>query len=251
MIGGLAVASPLAGNMTGPVVRAQAKLRYSTVTPMKARRVVDLVRGLPADEALAILRFAPQSASEPVYKVLESAVANAQYAAQQRNERLDVEDLVVSQAYVDEGPTMKRFRPRAQGRAYRIRKRTSHITIHVESWSADTETQANKRSVPKRVKATARVTTPVAPPATEPPAAKAAEKPAKKAAAKVTAEAAEKPTKKAAARKAADTPVAESATSEPSVTQSATSEPSVTQSATTNEAPSPAEGSAERDGGTR
>ncbi len=120
---------------------------------MKARRVIDLVRGLPADEALSVLRFTPQSASEPVYKVLESAVANARYAAGLRNERVEVEDLVVSAAYVDEGPTMKRFRPRAQGRAYRIRKRTSHITIEVESWSAEIETMATKRSVPKRVKA--------------------------------------------------------------------------------------------------
>jgi large subunit ribosomal protein L22 len=225
------VASPIGatGTLTGPIVRAQAKLRYSTVTPMKARRVVDLVRGLPADEALAVLRFAPQAASEPVYKVLESAVANAQHMAQQRNERLDVEDLVVSQAYVDEGPTLKRFRPRAQGRAYRIRKRTSHITIHVESWSAEAETLATKRAVPKRVKA-ARVV-PVAAPApvkettakeapakkaaakkAAEPAAEAAEKPAKKtaepkatnaAAKKATAEAAEAPAKKTAAKKTA------------------------------------------------
>jgi large subunit ribosomal protein L22 len=232
------VASPIGatGTLTGPIVRAQAKLRYSTVTPMKARRVVDLVRGLPADEALAVLRFAPQAASEPVYKVLESAVANAQHMAQQRNERLDVEDLVVSQAYVDEGPTLKRFRPRAQGRAYRIRKRTSHITIHVESWSAEAETLATKRAVPKRVKA-ARVVPVAAPapvketPAKEAPAKKAAakkaaepaaevaEKPAKKtaepkathvAAKTATAEAAEAPAKKTAAKKtAAEKPAAE------------------------------------------
>jgi large subunit ribosomal protein L22 len=153
------VASPIGSTSTlgGPVVRAHAKLRYSTVTPMKARRVVDLVRGLPADEALAVLRFAPQSASEPVYKVLESAVANAKFTAASRNERLDVEDLVVSEAYVDEGPTLKRFRPRAQGRAYRIRKRTSHITIAVESWAAEAETLATKKSVPRRVKANAYV----------------------------------------------------------------------------------------------
>jgi len=195
------VASPIGatGTLTGPVVRAQAKLRYSTVTPMKARRVVDLVRGLPADEALAVLRFAPQSASEPVYKVLESAVANAQHLAQQRNERLDVEDLVVSQAYVDEGPTLKRFRPRAQGRAYRIRKRTSHITIHVESWSAEAETQAIKRAVPKRVKAVTRV------PAQSP----VADEPAKKTAAKAAAEAPEAPAKKAAAKKTAAPEAAE------------------------------------------
>jgi large subunit ribosomal protein L22 len=143
------------GSVSGPVIRAHAKLRYSTVTPMKARRVVDLVRGLPADEALATLRFAPQAASEPVYKVLESAVANAQQSAQAQGERLDVEDLVISQAFVDEGPTLKRFRPRAQGRAYRIRKRTSHITIHVESWAAEAETLANKRAIPRRTKTVA------------------------------------------------------------------------------------------------
>ena len=95
---------------------------------MKARRVVNLVRGLPAKEALTVLQFAPQAASEQVYKVLASAIANAE-----NNERLDPDSLLVSAAYVDEGPTLKRFRPRAQGRAYRIRKRTCHITIEVES----------------------------------------------------------------------------------------------------------------------
>jgi large subunit ribosomal protein L22 len=179
-------------NTTGPIVRAHAKLRYSTVTPMKARRVVDLVRGLPADEALSILRFTPQSASEPVYKVLESAIANARYAAGLRSERVDVEDLVVSAAYVDEGPTMKRFRPRAQGRAYRIRKRTSHITIEVESWSAEIETLANKRSVPKRVKAPiVRVAPTPRVRAVQQPAPVAETKPAKKTAAKKTAAAVE------------------------------------------------------------
>jgi large subunit ribosomal protein L22 len=179
-------------NTTGPIVRAHAKLRYSTVTPMKARRVVDLVRGLPADEALSILRFTPQSASEPVYKVLESAIANARYAAGLRQERVDVEDLVVSAAYVDEGPTMKRFRPRAQGRAYRIRKRTSHITIEVESWSAEIETLATKRSVPKRVKTPiVRVAPTPRVRAVQEPAPVAAAKPAKKTAAKKTAAAIE------------------------------------------------------------
>jgi large subunit ribosomal protein L22 len=105
---------------------ARASARYVRVTPMKARRVVDLIRGLPTAEAQAILRFAPQSASEPVGKVLDSAIANAEH-----NHDLDPRSLVVSEAYVDEGPTLKRFRPRAQGRAYRIRKRTSHITVVV------------------------------------------------------------------------------------------------------------------------
>ncbi|HAS08674.1 MAG TPA: 50S ribosomal protein L22 [Actinobacteria bacterium] len=109
-------------------MEARAQARYVRVTPMKARRVVDLIRGLPAADAAAILRFAPQAASEPVGKVLASAVANAE-----NNLRINPATLIVSQAYVDEGPTMKRFRPRAQGRAYRIRKRTSHITVVVAS----------------------------------------------------------------------------------------------------------------------
>ena len=113
-------------------MEARAQARYVRVTPMKARRVIDLIRGLPAAEAQAILHFAPQAASEPVGKVLDSAIANAT-----NNFNLDPETLVVSEAYVDEGPTMKRFRPRAQGRAYRIRKRTSHITVVVESVTTD------------------------------------------------------------------------------------------------------------------
>jgi large subunit ribosomal protein L22 len=107
---------------------ARAVARHVRISPTKARRVVDLVRGLPAREALTILKFAPQAASEQVYKVLASAVANAE-----NNERLDPDSLLVRAAYVDEGPTLKRFRPRAQGRAYRIRKRTCHITFEVES----------------------------------------------------------------------------------------------------------------------
>ncbi|GAB08112.1 50S ribosomal protein L22 [Gordonia amarae] len=107
---------------------AQATARFVRVTPMKARRVLDLIRGKDVDEALDILRFAPQSASEPVYKVLASAVANAT-----NNLGVDRRTLVVNTAFADEGPTLKRFQPRAQGRAFRIRKRTSHITVVVES----------------------------------------------------------------------------------------------------------------------
>jgi large subunit ribosomal protein L22 len=107
---------------------ARAVARHVRISPNKARRVVNLVRGLPAKEALTVLQFAPQAASEQVYKVLASAIANAE-----NNERLDPGALLVSEAFVDEGPTLKRFRPRAQGRAYRIRKRTCHITIAVEA----------------------------------------------------------------------------------------------------------------------
>jgi large subunit ribosomal protein L22 len=127
------------------VATARAQARFVHVTPMKARRVVDLVRGMQADKALAILQFAPQSASEPVYKVLASAVANARHTAEREGRRLDVEDLLVQQAYVDEGPTMKRFRPRAQGRAYRVRKRTSHITVIVAPRPEDTNQGASKQ----------------------------------------------------------------------------------------------------------
>jgi large subunit ribosomal protein L22 len=116
--------------------RARATARYVRMTPMKVRRVVDLIRGMEAREAMSVLQFAPQAASEPVAKVLASAVANAEH-----NHQLDPESLIVSVAYVDEGPTLKRFRPRAQGRAYRINKRTSHITVEVESIPARQETK--------------------------------------------------------------------------------------------------------------
>ncbi|MFN8099246.1 MAG: 50S ribosomal protein L22 [Dermatophilaceae bacterium] len=113
------------------VVEAMAVARHVRVTPQKARRVVDLIRGKQAPDAVAVLRFAPQGASEPVLKVLQSAIANARVKADQASEAFDERTLVVTAAYVDEGPTMKRFRPRAQGRAGRINKRTSHITVHV------------------------------------------------------------------------------------------------------------------------
>ena len=111
---------------SNPTARATAK--FVRVTPMKARRVVDMVRGKRVEDALNLLRFAPQAASEPVAKVVASAAANAE-----NNLGLNPATLVISTAFVDEGATMKRFQPRAQGRAFRIRKRTSHITIEVES----------------------------------------------------------------------------------------------------------------------
>ena len=114
-------------SLLGDQPGAFASARFQRITPMKARRVVDMVRGLPVADALSILQFAPQAASETVYKVLESAVANAE-----TTEGLDAATLVVSKAMVDEGPTMKCWRPRAQGRATRINKRTSHITIVVQ-----------------------------------------------------------------------------------------------------------------------
>ena len=163
---------------------ARAVARHVRISPNKARRVVNLVRGLPAKEALTVLQFAPQSASEQVYKVLASAIANAE-----NNERLDPDALLVSEAFVDEGPTMKRFRPRAQGRAYRIRKRTCHITVAVEA-VAPAQRSTRKAAPAKAAKAAPATAveettdTPTEATAAEPTPAKKA--PAKKAAKKAT-----------------------------------------------------------------
>ena len=113
------------------MVQAQASVKHIRVTATKARRVVNMIRGKQATEALAILKFAPQGASEPVYKLVASAMANARVKADATSSYLDEQDLFISEAYVDEGTTLKRFQPRAQGRAFQILKRTSHITIKV------------------------------------------------------------------------------------------------------------------------
>ena len=112
-------------------MEAKAQAKYVRCTPMKARRIVNVVRGRRAVEAVNVLRFAPQAAAVPVRKVIESAIANARFKAERDGEQLDEHDLFIVEAYADEGPTLKRFRPRAQGRASRILKRTSHITIVV------------------------------------------------------------------------------------------------------------------------
>ncbi len=106
-------------------VRAQGK--YLRVSPQKARLIIDTVRGKRVEDALNVLRFTDKRAADLILKVLNSAVANAD-----QNPNIDVDTLVVKTAYADEGPTLKRWRPRAMGRATRIRKRTSHITIILE-----------------------------------------------------------------------------------------------------------------------
>lgn len=106
--------------------QAKATARTVRIASRKVRLVVDLIRGKKVGEAIAILRLTPKAASPVVEKVLKSAIANAEH-----NYEMDVENLVVSEVFVDEGPTMKRFRPRAQGRASAINKRTSHITLVV------------------------------------------------------------------------------------------------------------------------
>ncbi|RAL23260.1 50S ribosomal protein L22 [Thermoflavimicrobium daqui] len=105
---------------------AKAIARYVRISPRKARLVIDLIRGKSVDEALAILKFTPRAASPIIEKVLLSAIANAEH-----NKNLDRSNLLVTKAFVDEGPTMKRYMPRAMGRASRINKRTSHITVVV------------------------------------------------------------------------------------------------------------------------
>jgi large subunit ribosomal protein L22 len=120
---------------------AVARARYVRMSPMKVRRVVDLVRGMPVGQAASVLQFAQQAAATPVAKLVASAVANAE-----NNFDLDPATLVISTITVDEGPTMKRFQPRAQGRAYRIRKRTSHITVEVTSVPEGTGRGGRQRS---------------------------------------------------------------------------------------------------------
>lgn len=106
--------------------QAKAIARYVRISPRKVRQVVDLIRGKKVSDALAILQFTPKAATEPVTKVLKSAVANAEH-----NYEMDADELFVTEIFVDQGPTLKRIRPRAMGRADQIRKRTSHITVVV------------------------------------------------------------------------------------------------------------------------
>lgn len=112
--------------MASDTTEVKAIARYIRMSPFKVRRVLDQIRGRSYREALIVLEFMPYRACDPVLKLLRSAVANAEH-----NAGLDPAELVVSQAYADQGPVLKRFQPRAQGRAYQIRKPTCHITVAV------------------------------------------------------------------------------------------------------------------------
>lgn len=105
-------------------MEAKAIARYIRISPRKVRVVLDLIRGKNVKEALAILKFTPKAASEVVTKIVSSAVANAE-----NNHEMNIDNLYVAETYADQGPTLKRFQPHAQGRAFRINKRTSHITV--------------------------------------------------------------------------------------------------------------------------
>ncbi|MFZ4505790.1 MAG: 50S ribosomal protein L22 [Microbacteriaceae bacterium] len=126
------------------MVASVAKLKNIRVTPQKARRVIEMVRGKHVEEALAILKFAPQGASTPIFKLVASAVANARVTADKENEPFNESELVIDKIFVDEGPTMKRFQPRAQGRAFQILKRTSHITVVLNTPEAPTSKAGKK-----------------------------------------------------------------------------------------------------------
>jgi large subunit ribosomal protein L22 len=184
---------------------ATAKARFVRVSATKARRVIDLVRGKSVSEALDILRWAPQAASEPVAKVIASAAANAQ-----NNDGLDPSTLVVATVYADEGPTAKRIRPRAQGRAFRIRKRTSHITVIVESRPSREQRAGQSAGSTRARRAQGSKAAAKKAPATKAPAKKAT-------AEKATAEkapAAKVAAKKAPAKKAAEKAPAKKASDE-------------------------------------
>ncbi len=104
-------------------MEATAKVTYVRIAPRKVQIVLDLIRNKPCDQAMAILKHTPKAACEPLAKLLKSAMANAE------RKDMDVSNLYVAECYVGQGPTLKRIRPRAQGRAYRINKKTSHITL--------------------------------------------------------------------------------------------------------------------------
>lgn len=129
------------------MVESVASLRHIRITPQKARRVINMIRGKQANEALAILKFAPQGASEAIFKLVASAMANARVKADASNAFLDEQDLFISKIYANDGATLKRFRPRAQGRAFKILKRTSHITVVL---STPDEIQAAGTKVAKK-----------------------------------------------------------------------------------------------------
>ena len=140
------IGEQLVANTTPDALIARAILRDIRHTPQKARRVVDLVRGMRADEALNILKFAPQAAGSDVFTLLNSAIANAKA----KNPAIrDASELWVVEALVDEGRTMKRFRPRAQGRGFRILKRSSHISVAVSDVKASSKTMNAKKTTVK------------------------------------------------------------------------------------------------------
>lgn len=119
--------------LEGSQMEAKAVLRLARVSPRKARLVADLIRGRDVEEALEILSFTQKKSAALFKRLVESAVANAEYVSERKNLRLDIDSLFVSQVFVDQGPTLRRFRPRARGMATKVLKKTSHITVVLDA----------------------------------------------------------------------------------------------------------------------
>lgn len=221
-------------------MKATAHTRYVRVTPQKARRIMNEVRGMEANKALDVLKFAPQKPALPIRKTLVSALANAEQAARNAGTSFDSDQMYIVEAYVNDGPTMKRFRARAQGRGARILKRTSHLTIVVGDAEDKKELAAPYLPSERRPEAD-RISASAAKKSAAAAVTKKADKPveAKEESAPKSATAAKKaPAKKPAATKSATSKAAatKSAATKSSTTKSTAAKSSTTKSTTTKSA---------------
>ena len=221
-------------------MKATAHTRYVRVTPQKARRIMNEVRGMEANKALDVLKFAPQKPALPIRKTLVSALANAEQAARNAGTSFDSDEMYVIEAYVNDGPTMKRFRARAQGRGARILKRTSHLTIVVGDAEDKKELAAPYLPSERRPEAD-RISASAAKKAAAAAVTKKAAKPVEakeESAPKSTTAAKKAPAKKPAATKSATSKAAatKSAATKSSTTKSTAAKSSTTKSTTTKSA---------------
>lgn len=220
-------------------MKATAHTRYVRVTPQKARRIMNEVRGMEANKALDVLKFAPQKPALPIRKTLVSALANAEQAARNAGMSFDSDQMYIVEAYVNDGPTMKRFRARAQGRGARILKRTSHLTIVVGDAEDKKELAAPYLPSQRRPEAD-RISASAAKKAAAAAVTKKAAKPveAKEESAPKSTTAKKAPAKKPAATKSATskTTATKSAATKSSTTKSTAAKSSTTKSTTTKSA---------------
>ena len=221
-------------------MKATAHTRYVRVTPQKARRIMNEVRGMEANKALDVLKFAPQKPALPIRKTLVSALANAEQAARNAGTSFDSDQMYIVEAYVNDGPTMKRFRARAQGRGARILKRTSHLTIVVGDAEDKKELAAPYLPSERRPEAD-RISASAAKKAAAAAVTKKAAKPVEaqeESAPKSTTAAKKAPAKKPAATKSATSKAAatKSAATKSSTTKSTAAKSSTTKSTTTKSA---------------
>lgn len=220
-------------------MKATAHTRYVRVTPQKARRIMNEVRGMEANKALDVLKFAPQKPALPIRKTLVSALANAEQAARNAGTSFDSDQMYIVEAYVNDGPTMKRFRARAQGRGARILKRTSHLTIVVGDAEDKKELAAPYLPSQRRPEAD-RISASAAKKAAAAAVTKKAAKPveAKEESAPKSTTAKKAPAKKPAATKSATSKSAatKSAATKSSTTKSTAAKSSTTKSTTTKSA---------------